>query len=90
MDYQKEFKNALLSQPDCILGKKGITEEFVSHVNRLLKRYKIIKIKALKSVAAKSNIKTLAHKISQLSNSYIIDIRGKIIILSLYDFNKSN
>ena len=63
MDYQKEFKNALSSQPDCILGKNGITSEFVSHVNKLLKRYKVIKIKALRSVATKSNIKELANKI---------------------------
>ena len=87
MDYQKEFKNVLLSQPNCILGKNGITNEFINHVNKLLKRYKVIKIKALKSVARKSNIKTLAHKISQLSNSYLIDVRGKMFILSLSDFN---
>lgn len=90
MDYQKEFKKALLSQPNCTLGKQGITEEFIRHVTKLLKRYKIIKIKALKSVATKSNIKTLANKISQLSNSYLIDVRGKMFILSLYDFDKSN
>jgi len=90
MDYQKEFKKTLLSQPNCILGKMGITKEFINHVKKLLKRYKVIKIKALKSVATKSNIKTLANKISQLSNSYLIDVRGKMFILSLYDFNKSN
>ena len=90
MDYQKEFKNALSSQPNCILGKSGITNEFVNHVNKLLKRYKVIKIKALKSVATKSNIKELANKISELTNSYLIDVRGKIFILSLHDFNKFN
>lgn len=90
MDYQKEFKNALSSQPNCILGKSGITNEFVNHVNKLLKRYKVIKIKALRSVATKSNIKELANKISELTNSYLIDVRGKIFILSLHDFNKFN
>jgi len=90
MDYQKKFKNALSSQPNCILGKNGITNEFVNHVNKLLKRYKIIKIKALRSVATKSNVKELANKISNLTNSYLIDVRGKIFILSLHDFNKFN
>ncbi len=90
MDYQKEFKNALSSQPKCILGKSGITNEFVNHVNKLLKRYKVIKIKALRSVATKSNIKELANQISELTNSYLIDVRGKIFILSLHDFNKFN
>ena len=84
MSYQKEFKQALLSQPHCILGKQGVSEEFVNHVTTLLKRYKIIKVKALKSVASKTNIKELAQKISKLTNSNLLDIRGKIFILSLY------
>ena len=85
MNYQKEFKKAILSQPHCILGKQGVSDEFISHVAKLLKRYKIIKVKALKSVATKLNIKELAQKISKLTNSYLLDIRGKIFILSLYD-----
>lgn len=90
MSYQKEFKKALLSQPHCILGKHGVSNEFISHVTNLLKRYKIIKVKALKSVATKSNINKLAHQISKLTNSYLIDVRGKIFILTLYDIKKFN
>ena len=84
MDYEKEFKKVLLSQPHCILGKSGITTEFISNVAKLLKRYKVIKIKALKTIATKLNIKDLAIEISQLTNSYILDIRGRVFILSLY------
>ncbi|MFW9899551.1 MAG: YhbY family RNA-binding protein, partial [Candidatus Thorarchaeota archaeon] len=51
MVYTKEFKKILLSDPNAILGKKGITDEFINHINNLLNRYKIIKIKALKTVA---------------------------------------
>ena len=83
MDYQKEFKKALLSKPHCTLGKQGITEEFIQHVVKLLKRYKVIKIKALKTIASKSNIKSIASEISKLTNSYLLDVRGKIFILSL-------
>ncbi|MHA2394113.1 MAG: YhbY family RNA-binding protein [Promethearchaeota archaeon] len=83
MDYQEEFKKTLLSQPHCILGKSGITNEFIDHATRLLKRYKVIKIKALKTIATKLNIKELATKISKLTNSYLIDVRGKVFILSL-------
>ncbi len=90
MSYQKEFKQALLSQPHCILGKHGVSDEFVNHVASLLKRYKIIKVKALKSVATKKNIKELAQRISKLTNSYLVDIRGKIFILSLYKIKKIN
>jgi len=81
MDYQDKFKTVLLASPHCNLGKKGITDEFIKHVLKLLKRYKIIKIKALKTVASKSNIKQLAIEISELTASYVLDVRGKMIIL---------
>ena len=90
MDYQKEFKKALLTQPHCILGKRGITKEFIQHVSKLLKRYKIIKIKTLKTISSKSNIKDIAIETSKLTNSYLLDVRGKIFILSLEPIKKGN
>lgn len=83
MDYKEKFNKTQLSKPHCILGKNGITTEFISHVSRLLKRFRVIKIKALKTVASKSNIKDIAIKISKLTDSHLIDVRGKIFILSL-------
>lgn len=83
MDYQKEFKKILLSKSDCILGKNGITPEFIKHAHKLLKRNKIIKIKALKS-GVRSNINELAHEVSRLTSSHLVDVRGRIFILSLY------
>ena len=81
MDYQEQYKKVLLSAPHCILGKKGITKEFIEHVATLLKRNKIIKIKALKTIGTKENITVLANHISKSTNSKILDIRGKMIIL---------
>ncbi|MFX0104268.1 MAG: YhbY family RNA-binding protein [Candidatus Hodarchaeota archaeon] len=80
----------MLGEPHVILGKKGITKEFINHILKLLKRYKIIKIKILRSIATKSNIKILANEISKLTNSHILDIRGKICVLSLYEIKKLN
>ena len=77
-----DFKSVLLGDPNAILGKKGITGEFVDHVISLIKRYKIIKIKALKSVATKSNIKQIAAEISEKTGAYLLDVRGKTFILS--------
>jgi RNA-binding protein YhbY len=82
MDYQDKYKKTILSSPHCILGKKGITDDFITHVAKLLKRYKMIKIKVLRSAIAQSNIKNIADRISEATNSYIIDMRGKKIILS--------
>ncbi|TFG20725.1 MAG: ribosome assembly protein YhbY [Promethearchaeota archaeon] len=81
MDYQEQYKKVLLSAPHCILGKKGITNEFIEHVAKLLKRNKIIKIKALKTIGTKENITLLAKTISESTSSEILDIRGKMIIL---------
>jgi len=77
----------LLSEPHAILGKNGITNEFINHVSKLLKRYKIIKIKALKSIANKSNIKKIASQISKTTDSYLLDIRGFTFIISRYPMN---
>jgi RNA-binding protein YhbY len=82
MDYQDEYKRALISPPHCNLGKKGISEEFITHVSKLLKKYKVIKIKVLKSGISKSNIKDLAKQISIETNSHLIDVRGRTLILS--------
>jgi RNA-binding protein YhbY len=88
MGYDENFKKVLLGEPHAILGKNGITEEFIAHILKLLKRFKIIKIKALKTVATKSNIKELAYKLCTSTDSYLLDIRGKTFIISKYQINK--
>jgi RNA-binding protein YhbY len=90
MSYQNEFKKVLLSSPHATLGKKGLTDEFLTHVQRLLKRYKIIKIKILKSIATRSNIKNIADQISQATDSHVLDVRGKTIIVSKHQIEKKN
>jgi RNA-binding protein YhbY len=82
MDYQDEYKKALLSQPHCNLGKKGVSDDFVTHVAKLLKKYKVIKIKVLKSATIQSNLKELSEQIVNATNSHLLDIRGKTILIS--------
>ncbi len=82
MSYQEDFNKVLLADPHCILGKNGISQEFIDHALKLLKRYKTIKIKALKTVANKSNIKELAEKVSEVTDSNLLDVRGKTFIIS--------
>ena len=88
MDNHEDFKKALLSEPHAILGKNGLTPEFIKHVVGLLKRYKIIKIKALKSIASKTNIKDIAHSLAEKTHSYLLDLRGKTFIISKYQLEK--
>jgi RNA-binding protein YhbY len=82
MDYNEDFKKVLLAEPHALLGKKGITEEFINHVINLLKKYKIVKIKALKSIANKENIRDIANQIANSTSSHLLDVRGKIFIIS--------
>jgi RNA-binding protein len=82
MGYTEDFLKVLLSEPHIILGKKGITNEFLNHTMKLLKRYKTIKIKALKSFANKSNIKNIALQVTKDTKSYLLDLRGFTFIIS--------
>jgi len=88
MTNSEELKKVLKAKPNCILGKKGITKEFLNHTDQLLKRYKTIKIKVLKAVTALSNMKDLANQISKATESSILDTRGNTIIISKQKLNK--
>lgn len=64
------------------IGKKGITENIIHEIENVLKRDKIIKIKCLQVVPSES-VEDIAENISKLTNSRIVEIRGKTIILAL-------
>ena len=83
MSHQNEFKKVLLSPPHATLGKNGLTDEFILHTQHLLKKYKTIKIKMLKSIATKANIQSIAEQLTNSTNSFLLDLRGKTIIISL-------
>ena len=82
----EDFKSVLIKSHHAVVGKKGIinNEGFINHISKLLKKYKIIKIKALRSVATKSNIVELANSISEATNAYLLDVRGRTFIISKY------
>ena len=88
MNYDENFRKVLLGEPHVILGKKGIYVEFTNHLMNLLKRYKIIKIKALKIVANKSNIKEIAKTVADATGSHLLDVRGLKFIISKHPIKK--
>ena len=53
-------------------------------------KLKTIKIKMLKSIATKTNIRNIAEQVSNSTNSYLLDIRGKTIIISKKKISKEN
>lgn len=68
--------------PKIRIGKKGITENIIKEIKSLLKIDKTIKIKCL-HVIPKESIEAIAQNIVKLTNSNIIELRGKTIILQI-------
>ena len=66
--------------PKIRIGKNGITEGIVTEVTAILKRDQIVKIKCLKVVPS-SSTKAIAENIAKLTNSNLVEIRGKTFIL---------
>lgn len=62
------------------IGKKGLTETIIMEVEKILRRDKATKIKCLNSVPSEA-IKAIADNIAKLTNSKVIEIRGKTFIL---------
>jgi RNA-binding protein YhbY len=88
-DYKKMFQDVLLDKPHCILGKKGINhnEGFIKHVQDLLKKHKIIKIKLLKTALHGESVEQIAQTIADSTDSYLLDLRGRTVIISKYPVN---
>jgi RNA-binding protein len=82
--FEKKKKEVLLSQPSVILGKKGITPDFIDHLKKIIKREKIVKVKALKSAVAGNDINSIAKEIARKTNTNLIDVRGKTFMISKY------
>jgi RNA-binding protein len=66
--------------PKIRIGKRGITEGIVSEVEAILRKDKAVKIKCLKLVPTEG-IKAIAENIAKLTQSSIVEIRGKTFIL---------
>ncbi|MEM2143892.1 MAG: YhbY family RNA-binding protein [Candidatus Jordarchaeaceae archaeon] len=82
-----EITKKLRSEPaTLILGKKGLTEEFIGEVKRQLKRRKVIKIKTLKSVLAEKSMNEIASEIAMKANSRILETRGHTMLLARKKF----
>nr|MDO8080770.1 YhbY family RNA-binding protein [Candidatus Freyarchaeota archaeon] len=82
-----EIIKELRSEPaTLILGKKGITEEFIEEVKRQLKRKRVIKIRTLKSVLAEQSMDELASAIAIKAKSQLLEARGYTMLLARKHF----
>ena len=71
-----------LEPPKVRIGKNGITEGIVREVQNVLKKDKAVKIKCLKVIPT-DVARDIGRNLAELTNSEVVDVRGKTIILAL-------
>lgn len=71
-----------LEPPKVRIGKNGITEGIIREVQNALKKDKAVKIKCLKVIPT-DVARDIGKNIAKLTNSEVVDVRGKTIILVL-------
>jgi len=62
------------------IGKKGLTENIITEIQHIIKKDQVIKVKCLK-VVPKESIPAIANNIAELTDSKVVEIRGKTFIL---------
>jgi len=79
----KEIINSVrLNPPKVRIGKNGITEGIIREVQNVLNKDKAVKIKCLKVVPT-DVAKKIGENLAKLTNSKVVDVRGKTIILAV-------
>ncbi len=69
------------------IGKNGITPTFLEHLQTILKKEKIVKIKILKDISMEQGNEPLINKIIEELNVYVLDSRGNTFIISKRKFD---
>jgi len=70
-------------KPKAWIGKRGLSESVIDEINLQLKNEGIIKVEIRKGALISTGMdrKTLAEKVATLTDSELIDVRGKRFIL---------
>lgn len=74
------IRQVLHGKPHIHIGKFGITEAVINQIKTQYKTKNIIKIKFL-SIEGFPDMKIAVHYLANVSNSKVLDIRGKTCIL---------
>ena len=68
-------------KPTIWIGKGGPTDQLVKEISRQLDKNKIVKAKILKSALRNEDVDSLIQKVTQETNSTLIDNRGHVFTL---------
>lgn len=74
----------LHSKVDMNIGKRGLTEEVFREIKKRLDKEGVIKVRINRNLYQREGIdmKTIAKRICDKTNSQVIDIRGRTIVIS--------
>ena len=77
----KEFRIRMQGPTDVQIGKAGLTSQIINQITTLLKRYRLVKIRALRNVPPELAINQLAEESAKATMSQIGIIRGRCFLL---------
>ena len=79
---KRRIKIALRTEnPTILIGKEGATAQMVNEVAKQLEARKMIKVKILKTALKEIETKEIAVKISEQTESELVDVRGHTFML---------
>ncbi|MEA1985285.1 MAG: YhbY family RNA-binding protein [Euryarchaeota archaeon] len=68
-------------KPIINIGKKGIDEAVLGELKKQIKARHLVKVKVLKSASYEEGIEAIAQKLSESTNSTLVDVRGGTVVL---------
>lgn len=68
-------------KPTVWIGKNGITEEFIRELIKQLEKNEVVKIKILKSYLSLKSVAEIVERVTEQTDSTLIEIRGHSFIL---------
>ncbi|NPA86232.1 MAG: YhbY family RNA-binding protein [bacterium] len=63
------------------IGKKGLSQELLKHIDQELRRKEIIKVRVLRSFLRRTEIEEVAEKLNKLLGVEVVDVRGHTLLL---------
>ena len=78
----RTIREVLQGRADAQIGKKGLSFSFIENIRSLLESHKIIKVKVLQMMS-KEEVLEIAKKLSESTNSVVMEIRGRTFILKI-------
>jgi len=80
--FKLRMKREMSSEKSTIwIGKGGLTDQLVKEISRQLDKNEIVKAKILKSALRNEDADSLIQKVTQETNSTLIDKRGHVFTL---------